>query len=127
MDYFPPNQAKKAIFEAYLEKGIVFIRFDSRVPNLNIPKYLRGQSEILFQLGRDMAVPIPDLEVTESGIKATLSFSSAGIKQYLCWVPWEAVFDIERQGGSHSWPKPKPPARTLKSGKVIPPYLRVVK
>jgi hypothetical protein len=58
-------------------------------PDLVVPVNIRpvGKVEILAY-GLDMVKPIPDLEITDEGIHATLSFSC---EPYKTFVPWAAV------------------------------------
>lgn len=49
-----------------------------------------------MQYGRNMPIPISDLEVTEEGISATLSFSRVPHRTY---VPWTAVYAISCTNG----------------------------
>ena len=43
-----------------------------------------------------MPVPIPDLDISEQKIQATLSFNR---EPYLVTVPWHAVFGMVSEGG----------------------------
>jgi len=50
----------------------------------------------VLQYGRNMPIPITDLEVTEAGISATLSFSRVSHRTY---VPWHAVYAVTCTNG----------------------------
>jgi len=50
---------------------------------------------MFLRYGLDMPKPIPDLEITDEGIRATLSFSNTPIKTF---VPWDAVAGIQGDG-----------------------------
>ena len=50
---------------------------------------------MFLRYGLDMAKPIPDLEITDDGIRATLSFSNCPIKTF---VSWDAVAGIQGDG-----------------------------
>jgi hypothetical protein len=50
---------------------------------------------MFLRYGLDMAKPIPDLEITDDGIRATLSFSCEPVKTF---VPWAAVAGIQSDG-----------------------------
>jgi hypothetical protein len=54
-----------------------------------VPEAFRRQPQLILQYGLDMPVPIPDLDVTDEGVTATLSFSRSPHKTH---VPWSAVF-----------------------------------
>jgi hypothetical protein len=45
----------------------------------------------VLEYGLDLARPIPDMEVTDKGIRATLSFSN---EPHATFIPWEAVAKI---------------------------------
>ena len=73
----------------------------------------------MLQYGYDLAISIPDLEVDEHGVRATLSFSRT---PQLTVVPWTAVYAIASVDGrgvlyprtcprtSRSWPRRSPRA-----------------
>ena len=67
--------------------GGVLIKIDGTVAALAVPSTLRGNRFVL-DYDRFAAIPIPDLETTEHGIRATLSFSRTPIATF---VPWSAV------------------------------------
>jgi hypothetical protein len=62
---------------------------------------------VVLKYGLDMAKPIPDLEITDEGIRATLSFSNEPIKTF---VPWDAVAGIEGVGER---PRQRPQLRSV--------------
>ena len=78
---------------------------------LVIPEGVRPEADqcTVFEYGLNLPVPIKDLELSESGISATLSFSRTPHRTF---VPWEAValFSVP-DGGSESPPPPKPKPR----------------
>jgi stringent starvation protein B len=51
----------------------------------------------VLQYGRNMPIPIADLEVTDAGVSATLSFSRIPHRTY---VPWSAVYAVTCTNGS---------------------------
>lgn len=83
--------SKLNLFNSLLEEGIVSIQVDAQRKGVVLPSPLKEAAQVLLQYGLDMAVPIPDLEVTENGISATLSFNREPQKTF---VPWSAVFVI---------------------------------
>lgn len=85
----PPS--KKDTFNTFLAEGWVSVHFDARKAGVKVPKHLRGEARLVLQYGRDMPVPITDLEVTDDGVQATLSFSRTPHHTH---VPWSAVFII---------------------------------
>ena len=50
----------------------------------------------MLQYGHDLPIPIPDLEVDEYGVHATLSFSRAAHRTV---VPWSAVYVVACDDG----------------------------
>ena len=51
----------------------------------------RGEAHLVLQYGHDLPIPIPDLEVDEYGVRATLSFSRAAHRTV---IPWTAVYVV---------------------------------
>ena len=50
----------------------------------------------MLQYGHDLPIPIPDLEVDDYGVRATLSFSRAAHRTV---VPWSAVYVVACDDG----------------------------
>lgn len=153
-----------------LRKGSLFVHLDPRVQDVVVPPWLRHQAQLVLQVGLDMPIPIHDLQVNDTGISGTLSFSRT---PFTCVMPWNSVFAlVGDEGRGMVWPESMPaeivaevereearsaarraeqesgvptiarikstgipplPAsaktapRKTKSGKALPPYLRVVK
>lgn len=87
---------KREVAEALLERGSVFVHLDPRHEGVSIPAWLRKQPQVVLQVGLAMPIPIPDLEVDEDGVRATLSFNRS---PHWCVVPWEAVFALVGEDG----------------------------
>jgi len=66
----------------------VFIHLDPRRAGVVVPARFRSQPQLVLQVGRGMAPPIPDLEVDAEGIRGTLSFDRVGCH---CTIPWPSV------------------------------------
>lgn len=156
---------KTEVANQLLRNGSLFVHMDPRVEGVQVPSWLRHQAQLVLQVGLDMPIPIPDLEVTKDGVWGTLSFSHT---PFTCFMPWEAVYAlVGEEGRGMVWPdsmptevveevareeareavKRKEPAearvyqpsipplpagakggtRKLRSGKVLPPWLRVIK
>ena len=62
-------------------------------PLLDVPKGVRPKERetAAFEYGLNLPIPIDDLEITDDGIRATLSFSRC---PYPTFVPWAAVVGI---------------------------------
>lgn len=85
----------------------MFVHLDPRRDGVSVPDRFRKQPQLVLQLGLNMAVRIPDLEVTEEGITATLSFNRT---PHWCGVPWAAVFALVGEDGRGMvWPDDVPP------------------
>ena len=80
-------------------------------PDVVLPEHLKtaawkARKEIVhLEYGLDMPVPITDLEVTDAGVKATLSFSR---EPFTTFVPWAAVGNFTCEGKRPLPPKAKP-------------------
>jgi hypothetical protein len=82
------DEFKRLFFEKSLEFGEVGIRFLPELPGIAIPPFLDCDFPIVFNYGLHMARPIPDLELSDRGISATLAFGSEFHKTF---IPWNAI------------------------------------
>lgn len=73
--------------------------------HLMTPQWKAWESAIHLEYGLDMPVPITDLEITDKGVKATLSFNR---EPQLTFVPWDAVAGFTFEGLRPPAPKPRP-------------------
>jgi stringent starvation protein B len=97
---------KKDVVLQLLEQATVFVHLDPRGEAVRVPPWFKRQPQLVLQIGLNMAVPIPDLEVDDEGLSCTLSFNRA---PFLCVIPWSSVFalvDDQRQG--MVWPDDVP-------------------
>ena len=83
--------SKRDAFTAFLAEGWVSLHLDARRAGVVVPTSFANEPHLVLQYGRNMPIPIPDLEVTEAGVTATLSFSRAPHRTY---VPWSAVYVV---------------------------------
>jgi stringent starvation protein B len=98
---------KKDVALQLLEQATVFVHLDPRPEAVRVPPWFKRQPQLVLQVGLNMAVPIPDLEVDDEGLSCTLSFNRS---PFLCVIPWASVFalvDENRQG--MVWPDDVPP------------------
>jgi hypothetical protein len=98
---------KKDVALELLEHATVFVHLDPRGEAVRVPPWFKRQPQLVLQVGLNMAVPIPDLEVDDEGLSCTLSFNRS---PFLCVIPWSSVFalvDDRRQG--MVWPDDVPP------------------
>lgn len=97
---------KKDVARALLLKGTVYVHLDPRIDGVAVPKQFRKDHQLVLQIGLDMPVPIPDLRVDDTGIRATLSFQRT---PFACEVPWDSVFALVGEDGKgHIWPESLP-------------------
>jgi stringent starvation protein B len=88
--------SKQQAFLALLREGWTSLHLDARRPGVVVPQPLRGEPHLVLQYGHDLPIPIPDLEVDEYGVRATLSFSRAAHRTV---VPWSAVYVVACDDG----------------------------
>jgi hypothetical protein len=100
-----PNQ-KRATIEAFLSSGgTVSLLLDGRHPDVDLPTRLCSQNHVQLDIGLNMSIPIPDLEIDDAGITATLSFNRS---PELCFVPWGALWGARSGIGKVIWPADVP-------------------
>jgi len=87
---------KQQAFLALLREGWTSLHLDARRPGVIVPQPLRGEPHLVLQYGHDLPIPIPDLEVDDYGVHATLSFSRAAHRTV---VPWSAVYVVACDDG----------------------------
>lgn len=86
---------KRDVMLTLLEQAeSVFVNFDPRRDGVVVPAHLKRQPRVVLQYGLNMRIPIPDLDIGEEGIGATLSFDRLPTWTF---VPWSAVFAIISQ------------------------------
>jgi stringent starvation protein B len=88
--------SKHKVFVDLLRKGRPSLYLDARRPGVIVPAHLRGEPHLVLQYGYDLPIPIPDLEVDEHGVRATLSFSKSPQRTV---VPWSAVYVVACDDG----------------------------
>jgi len=95
-----------------LESSDVFIHLDPRKEHVAVPLHLRKQPHLILQVGLNMPVPIPDLEVDDDGISCTLSFNRS---PFWCKLPWDAVYAlVSKDARGMVWPDDVPPEVAVK-------------
>jgi stringent starvation protein B len=83
--------SKRDAFTAFLREGWVSLHLDARRAGVVVPPSFGTEPHLVLQYGRNMPIPIPDLEVTDEGVSATLSFSRAPHRTH---VPWSSVYVV---------------------------------
>lgn len=89
--------SKQEAFFHLLKEGWVSLHLDARVEGVVVPAPFASQPHLVLQYGRSMPIPIEDLDVTEAGVSASLSFSRVPHRTY---VPWHAVYLITCTNGT---------------------------
>jgi stringent starvation protein B len=98
---------KRDVMLALLESSSVYIHLDPRKEDVQVPSGFTRQPQLVLQVGLNMAVPIVDLDVGETGVSATLSFNR---RPHFCFFPWASVFAlVSEDGRSMVWPQDIPP------------------
>jgi stringent starvation protein B len=92
----PERPSKQDAFLALLREGWTSLHLDARRPGVIVPAHLRGEAHLVLQYGHDLPISIPDLEVDDYGVRATLSFSRT---PHLTVVPWSAVYVVACDDG----------------------------
>jgi stringent starvation protein B len=103
----PPRlPPKKDVANALLEQSTLFIHLDPRSDQVKVPPWFKKQPQLVLQVGHNMAVRIPDLDVGEEALSCTLSFNRS---PHFCWIPWGAVFALVGENGRGMvWPDDVP-------------------
>ncbi len=103
--FAPTSKYSKESFEQLLcSHAQVFVALDGGAPGVVLPEHLLGE-QVVLDYNLNAAIPIPDLEATEEGIRATLSFSR---EPFTTFVPWSAVLDMVGKERIEEAPKRRP-------------------
>lgn len=95
----------------YLATSSVIIHLDPRRKGVVVPRWLADNPQLALQVGRSMAVRIPDLVVDADGIRCTLRFN---LDPFHCTIPWHAVFALrDEKGRREVWREDLPPEMLL--------------
>ncbi|HVR02976.1 MAG TPA: hypothetical protein VMT47_12640 [Polyangia bacterium] len=92
----PERPSKQDAFLALLREGWTSLHLDARRPGVIVPAHLRGEAHLVLQYGHDLPISIPDLEIDDYGVRATLSFART---PQLTVVPWSAVYVVACDDG----------------------------
>jgi stringent starvation protein B len=98
-------QGKKKTLLGYLARGVAMIHLDARREGVIVPPRFKDDPHLRLNISYRYA--IPDLEIDERRVQATLSF---GGMPFQCIVPWEAIFGItsHASGDGQVWPEDLP-------------------
>jgi hypothetical protein len=120
---------KKDVAIELLKQSSVYVFLDPRGATVMVPGWFKKQAELVLQIGLNMQVPIPDLNVDDDGLSCTLSFNRT---PHFCRIPWTAVYALRDElGHVMVWPDDVPaeiaaqaPAAAKKAAEK-PAHLRI--
>ena len=96
--------SKKQTLLAYLQRGVTMVHLDARRPGVVVPPQFHGEAHLRLNLS--YRYNIPDLDISDRRVQATLSF---GGRPFQCLLPWEAIFGITSPSGDGQvWPEDLP-------------------
>jgi hypothetical protein len=104
--------SKKEVALMLLESSDVFIHLDPRKEQVAVPPWLKKQPHLILQVGLNMPVAIPDLDVDDDGVTCTLSFNRS---PFWCKLPWSAIYAlVSKDARGMVWPDDVPPEVAMK-------------
>lgn len=84
----------------------VYVHLDPRADDVMVPSWFKTQPQLVLQIGLNMTVPIPDLDVGRDSISCTLSFNR---RPEFCRIPWTAIYGLVGEDGRGMiWPESVP-------------------
>jgi stringent starvation protein B len=96
--------SKKQTLLQYLQRGVTMVHLDARRPGVSVPPQYAHDAHLRLNLSYRYS--IPDFEIDERRVQATLSFSGT---PFQCVIPWESVFGItSHSGDGQVWPEDLP-------------------
>jgi stringent starvation protein B len=96
--------SKKQTLLQYLQRGVTMVHLDARRPGVSVPPQYSSDAHLRLNLCYRYA--IPDFEIDDRRIQATLSFSGT---PFQCILPWESIFGITSHAGDGQvWPEDLP-------------------
>jgi stringent starvation protein B len=96
---------KKETLLAYLARGIAMVHLDARRPGVVVPCQYAMDAHLRLNLSYRYG--IPDLDISDQRVQATLSF---GGRPFRCVLPWGSIFAITSHGTGDGqvWPEDLP-------------------
>lgn len=88
------SEKKKKALEDALESGLVHIVLTPWTPGVKLPKRYMLSPDLMLKLSYNFA-PF-DLELSDEGVRTTLSFSQVPFE---CFIPWKAliaIYDVDK-------------------------------
>lgn len=83
---FEPSAAKRALLEKLLEQSMVLVTLDARANGVHVPQHLLGDPQLRLNLSYRFGLP---LDITDDGIRATLTFQG---NEFECALPWDPIY-----------------------------------
>jgi hypothetical protein len=103
----PVPPSKKEVMLALLERSEARVHLDARRDGVALPDRLRSDGHVRLDYGYGLTPPIADLDISDEGIRATLSFSRIPFSTF---IPWTAVYLIaDYDGNGAVWQEDIPP------------------
>ena len=86
--------SKRDVVAEMLMEGTVSLVIDGTRQGVRVPDDLK-KAPLVLEYGYSMPIPIPDLELSNEGVSATLSFDRSPLATF---VPWGAVVGAMQPG-----------------------------
>lgn len=90
------SATKPEAFADLLSQGRVRVHLDARRPSVVLPPSLRSEKHLALDYGRNLSIPVTDVEVDGWGIRATLSFER---QLAVTFAPWGSIYAITDEYG----------------------------
>jgi stringent starvation protein B len=104
MGRVPGIPGKKQTLLQFLQRGVTMVHLDARRDGVVVPPQYATEAHLRLNLS--YRYKIPDFEVDDRRIQATLSF---GGRPFQCLLPWDSIFGITSHGGDGQvWPEDLP-------------------
>jgi len=88
----------------FLERGVTMVHLDARKDGVVVPPQYAQEPHLRLNLS--YRYNIPDLEMNDRLVQATLSF---GGRPFQCLLPWTSIFGITSHAGEGQvWPEDLP-------------------
>jgi stringent starvation protein B len=88
----------------FLERGVAMVHLDARKAGVVVPPQYAEEPHLRLNLSYHYN--IPDLDMNERRVQATLSF---GGRPFHCFLPWGSIFGITSHAGEGQvWPEDLP-------------------
>ena len=98
-------QGKKQTLLMYLARGVAMVHLDARRKGVLVPEQFHEDAHLRLNLSYRYS--IPDLDIDDARVQATLSFGGVPFR---CIMPWDCIFGITSQatGDGQIWPEDLP-------------------